>query len=178
MKIKKGDSPELKLKKIDGSDFDLNNFKGKKVYLKYMRFASCMFCNLEVNHLKNKHSEFGKDFEIVLVFHSSVEFLNKQMKKHGPLPFTVLADPDFTYYKKYEIDRSMTKLMNAFIFKFPKALSAMLKGYIPIKLGGYLDIMTADFFLDKEGVVIRSKYSEKDAFDGFELSEIKEFSLR
>ena len=115
MKIKKGDTPELKLKKMDGSDFDLTNFKGKKVYLKYMRFASCMFCNLEVNHLKNKHSEFGKDFEIVLVFHSSVEFLNKQMKKHGPLPFTVLADPDFTYYKKYEIDRSMTKLINAFI---------------------------------------------------------------
>jgi hypothetical protein len=53
----------------------------------------------------------------------------------------------------------------------------MLKGYIPIKLGGYLDIMTADFFLDKEGVVIRSKYSEKDAFDGFEFNEIKEFSL-
>ena len=75
MKIKNGDSPELKLKKIDGSDFDLNNLKGKKVYLKYMRFASCMFCNLEVNNLKNKHSEFGKEFEIVLVFHSSVENL-------------------------------------------------------------------------------------------------------
>ena len=177
MKIKKGDSPELKLKKMDGSDFDLNNLKGKKVYLKYMRFASCMFCNLEVNHLKNKHSEFGKDFEIVLVFHSSVEFLNKQMKKHGPLPFTVLADPDYSYYKKYEIERSMAKLMNAFIFKFPRALSALLKGYIPIKLGGHLDIMTADFFLDKHGIVIKSKYSEKDAFDGFEFNEIKEFSL-
>ena len=177
MKIKKGDTPELKLKKMDGSDFDLTNFKGKKVYLKYMRFASCMFCNLEVNHLKNKHSEFGKNFEIVLVFHSSVEFLSKQMKKHGPLPFTVLADPDYSYYKKYEIERSMAKLMNAFIFKFPRALSAMLKGYIPIKLGGYLDIMTADFFLDQNGVVIKSKYSEKDAFDGFEFKEIKEFSL-
>jgi len=177
MKIKKGDTPELKLKKMDGSDFDLTNFKGKKVYLKYMRFASCMFCNLEVNHLKNKHSEFGKNFEIVLVFHSSVEFLSKQMKKHGPLPFTVLADPDYSYYKKYEIERSMSKLMNAFIFKFPKALSAMLKGYIPIKLGGYLDIMTADFFLDQNGVVIKSKYSEKDAFDGFEFKEIKDFSL-
>ena len=35
MKIKNGDTPELKLKKMDGSDFDLNNFKGKKVYLKY-----------------------------------------------------------------------------------------------------------------------------------------------
>ena len=177
MKIKKGDSPELKLKKMDGSDFDLNDLKGKKVYLKYMRFASCMFCNLEINHLKNKHSEFGQDFEIVLVFHSSIEFLNKQMKKHGPLPFTVLADPDYSYYKKYEIERSMGKLMSAFIFKFPKAVSAMLKGYIPIKLGGYLDIATADFFLDRDGVVINSKYSEKDAFDGFDFSTIKEFSL-
>jgi histidinol phosphatase-like enzyme len=37
--------------------------------------------------------------------------------------------------------------------------------------------MTADFFLDKDGVVIKSKYSEKDAFDGFEFNEIKEFSL-
>ena len=136
-----------------------------------------MFCNLEINHLKNKHSEFGQDFEIVLVFHSSVEFLNKQMKKHGPLPFTVLADPDYSYYKKYEIQRSMGKLMKAFIFKFPKAISAMFKGYIPIKLGGYLDIATADFFLNKEGVVINAKYSEKDAFDGFEFNEIKEFSL-
>ena len=177
MKIKKGDTPELKLKKIDGSDFDLKSFKGRKVYLKYMRFASCMFCNLEVNHLKNKHSEFGKDFEIVLVFHSSVENLKKQMKKHGPLPFTVLADPDYSYYKKYEIERSMGKLMNAFIFKFPKALSAIFKGYIPIKLGGYLDIATADFFLDKNGIVVETKYSIKDAFDGFEFNEIKEFSL-
>jgi len=99
------------------------------------------------------------------------------MKKHGPLPFTVLADPDYSYYKKYEIQRSMGKLMKAFIFKFPKAISAMFKGYIPIKLGGYLDIATADFFLNKEGVVINAKYSEKDAFDGFEFNEIKEFSL-
>ena len=34
MKIKKGDAPELKLKKMDGSDFDLNNFKGKKSIFK------------------------------------------------------------------------------------------------------------------------------------------------
>ena len=53
----------------------------------------------------------------------------------------------------------------------------MFKGYIPIKLGGYLDIATADFFLNKEGIVINAKYSEKDAFDGFEFNEIKEFSL-
>ena len=177
MKIKKTDTLELKLKNMDGAEFDLNNLRGKKVYLKFMRFASCMFCNLEVNHLKNKHSEFGKDFEIVLVFHSSSEFLKKQMKRHGPLPFTILADPNFTYYKKYQVDRSMAKLIKAFIFKFPKALSAMLKGYIPIQIGGYLDIMTADFFLDENGIVIKSKYSEKDAFDGFEFKEIKEFSL-
>ena len=72
----------------------------------------------------------------------------------------------------------MGKLINSFIFKLPRALSAILKGYIPIKIEGYLDIATADFFLDKDGVVLDTKYSLKDSFDGFEFSEIKEFSLR
>ena len=49
------------------------------------------------------------------------------MKSHDHDPFTIVADPDFSYYKKYEIERSMAKLMNAFIFKFPKAIAAMLK---------------------------------------------------
>ena len=38
-------------------------------------------------------------------------------------------------------------------------------------------LATADFFLDRDGIVINSKYSEKDAFDGFDFSAIKEFSL-
>ena len=179
MKIKKGDTPELKLEKMDGSDFDLNNLRGKKVYLKFMRFASCMFCNLEINDLKNKFHEFGKEFHIILVFHSNSQNLKKQMKRHGPLPssMTILADPNFLYYSKINIERSFIKLLKAFVFKFPSALRAMLKLYIPIKIGGYLDIATADFFLDRNGVVINSKYSEKDAFDGFDFSEIKEFSL-
>ena len=143
-----------------------------------MRFAPCMFCNLEVNHLKDKHNEFSKDVNIVLVFNSSDESLKKQMKEHGPLPFTIVAEYYFSFYKKSEIERSMGKLMNAFIFKFPKAIAAMLKGYIPIKLGGYLDIATADFFLDKVFKVLEVNYSMKDAFDGFEFYEIKEVFLR
>ena len=179
MKIKEGDTIELKLKKMDGSEFDLNNLRGKKVYLKFMRFASCMFCNLEINDLKNKFHEFGKEFHIVLVFHSNSQNLKKQMKRHGPLPssMTILADPNFSYYTKINIERSLIKLLKSFIFKFPSALRAMLKLYIPIKIEGYLDIATADFFLNKEGIVVETKYSLKDAFDGFEFNEIKEFSL-
>ena len=41
-----------------------------------------------------------------------------------------------------------------------------------------MDIATADFFLDKDGIVEKAKYSLKDSFDGFEFSEIKDFSLR
>ena len=42
----------------------------------------------------------------------------------------------------------------------------MLKLYIPIKIEGYLDIATADFFLNKDGVVV-NKILYKDAFDGY-----------
>ena len=177
MKLIKGDIPELKLKKSDGSEFDLKNLKGKKVYLKFMRFASCMFCNLEINNLKEKYNEFGKDFEIILVFHSKVDNLMEKMKRHGELPFTVVADPSYFYYKKYGLERSAIKFIKALILKFPLALSALLKGYIPLSIDGFIDIATADFFLDKNGVVLNAKYSVKDIFDGFKFEEIKQFSL-
>ena len=50
---------------------DFNNYGNLCFYLQ----------KLNLKYIKNKHNEFGKDFEIVLVFHSSVENLKKQMKK-------------------------------------------------------------------------------------------------
>ena len=117
------------------------------------------------------------DFEIILVFHSKVDNLMEKMKRHGELPFTVVADPSYFYYKKYGLERSAIKFIKALILKFPLALSALLKGYIPLSIDGFIDIATADFFLDKNGVVLNAKYSVKDIFDGFKFEEIKQFSL-
>ena len=92
MKIKKGDKlEEITLPRHDGNQFNLSDTKGKKVLLTFYRVAGCTFCNLRLLEFNKRFNEFGPNFTHVGIFHSNVNLLKSNMKKHGPIPFTVLA---------------------------------------------------------------------------------------
>jgi peroxiredoxin len=110
------------------------------------------------------------------IFDSTLEFLTESMKKHD-LPFTILADENFEYFKKYEIERSMAKTLNAMLFKPHKIIPAMMKGYIPTKIKGHLDIAVTDVLINEQGVVEEVYYAQKDIADHFEFEKIKQFAL-
>ena len=116
MKIKKGDKlDEITLPKHDGSIFRISETKGKKVLLTFYRVAGCTFCNLRLLEFNRRFNEFGPNFAHIGIFHSNVKLLKANMKKHGPTPFTLLADENFYYYTKYEVERSWSKLIMACI---------------------------------------------------------------
>ena len=84
MRIKKGDKiEEIVLPRHDGTPFKLSETKGKKVLLTFYRIAGCSFCNLRINELQKRFSEFGDNFTHVGIFHSPVDNLGKYMNKHG-----------------------------------------------------------------------------------------------
>ena len=180
MKIKKGDKlEEITLPKDDGSIFNLSETKGKKVLLTFYRIAGCSFCNLRLHEFKKRNKEFGKNFTHVGIFHSPVDHLKLSMKKHGrTLPFTILADTDFKYFKKYEIERSFLKVIAAMLFKPHKIIPAIIKGFIPIRILGYFDIAVTDILINEDGIVEEVYYAKKDIADHFEFNKIKEFSLK
>ena len=180
MKIKKGDKlEEITLPKDDGSIFNLSETKGKKVLLTFYRIAGCSFCNLRLHEFKKRNKEFGKNFTHIGIFHSPVDHLKLSMKKHGStLPFTVLADTDFKYFKKYEIERSFLKVIAAMLLKPHKIIPAIIKGFIPIRILGYFDIAVTDILINEDGIVEEVYYAKKDIADHFEFNKIKEFSLK
>ena len=123
MKIKKGDKiDEIILPKHDGSEFNFSDTKGKKVLLTFYRVAGCTFCNLRLLEFNRRYNEFGPNFTHVGIFHSNVSLLKSNMKKHGPTPFTILADENFKYFEKYEIERSFSKMLATILFKAHKVL--------------------------------------------------------
>ena len=139
MKIKKGDKiDEITLPTQDGSVFNFSETKGKKVLLTFYRVAGCTFCNLRLLEFNKRYNEFGPNFTHVGIFHSSVSLLKSNMKKHGPTPFTVLADENFKYFERYEIERSWSKLLLAVLYKTFAILPALIRGFMPIPLGGCL----------------------------------------
>ena len=177
MKIAKGDKlDEIILPEVNGGEFKLSETKGRKVLLTFYRVAGCSFCNLRLMEFKKKFNEFGKNFIHVGVFHSPIDNLQRTMKKHDTLPFKILADENFEYFKKYEVERSYSKLFATMLFKGHRVLPAVLKGFVPIPIKGHFDIAVTDILLDEKGIVEEVYYAKKDSADHFDFETIRAFS--
>ena len=178
MKIKVGDKiDEIELPDTNGNMFKLSSTKGKKVLLTFYRIAGCSFCNLRLMEFKKKSDEFGKDFVHIGIFHSPTENLSRTMKKHGKLPFNILADEHFKYFEKYEVERSMGKVFLAMLFKSHKIFPALFKGFIPMPIKGFFDIAVTDVFINEKGIVVDVFYAKKDSADHFRFEKVRAFSL-
>ena len=177
MKITKGDKlDEIILPEVNGGAFKLSETKGRKVLVTFYRVAGCSFCNLRLMEFKKKFNEFGNNFIHVGIFHSPIDNLQQTMKKHGSLPFTILADEHFEYFKKYEIERSYSKLLSTLLFKGHRVFPAILKGFVPMPIKGHLDIAVTDILIGENGIVEDVYYAKKDSADHFEFEKIKAFS--
>ena len=177
MKLKKGDIlNDLSLPSTDGKIFNINEHKGKKIFLTFYRFAACPFCNLRINKIIKKYDQFGNNFLMVAVFDSSLENLIKHSKKHNA-PFPILADDSYKYYKKYGIERSFLKFLRAVIFRLPSLMVASLKGFISFVFKGYLSTLPSDIMINSNGIVEEVYYAKTDTGDHLPFNKIKDFSL-
>ena len=179
MRLSKGDKiGEISLPQADGSIFNLSETKGSRVLLTFYRIAGCSFCNLRLNEFNKRFHEFGENFKHVGIFHSPVDNLKLYMDRHNDLPFTILADKDFTYFKKYGVERSFIKLMAAMLFKAHKILPALSKGYIPLTIKGHLNIAVTDILINEDGTIEEVYYAKRDIADHFKFDKVKQFSLQ
>jgi len=174
MKIKKGDKLSIELPTSDGKIFNLNETNGKKVLLTFYRIASCSLCNLRISQITKRWNEFGPNFQHVSIWHAPQDFLKKNMDKHN-IPFIALADENYKYFNKYSVERSILKTLLAFLFRLPSFFLATLKGFIPLQLKGYMDIVITDVLIDESGKVVDVQYG-RDIGHHYSFNKIKEFS--
>jgi len=166
--------PDVVLHSIDGEIFNLDQLNGRSFMLSFFRFASCPFCNLRVHELGKRYDEFGDNFTIVAIFDSPLDNLILHSRKHHS-PFTILADEDNKYFKRFGIEYSFLGVIKGSIFRFPTLLKAMLRGYLPLRIKGKWTTMPADFLVDQAGI-IKQAYYGNDEGDHLLFDEVKNFS--
>ncbi|NOR70209.1 MAG: redoxin domain-containing protein [Methylomarinum sp.] len=166
---------ELSLPAIDGNPFSLEQVKGKRYMIFFMRFAACPFCQLRIHQLISRWQELDENFTVIAIFDSSLENLQKQSEKqHAPFP--ILADAQAIYYHKFAIQHSVSGMFKAMLFRMPTLLYAMaVKGYFPSSLKGSVTTLPADFLVDEDGA-IDSIYYGKDSGDNMSFDKIKAFA--
>ena len=110
-KLSAGDpAPNIRLPSIDGTTFDMNEMKGKKVILTFFRFSSCPLCNMRIRRITKSWNEFSDDAVMVGVFDAGVGELKKRMKKHD-VPFTLVADESYDHFEANGVIKAFGKFM-------------------------------------------------------------------
>ncbi len=156
-------APEFIAYTIDGDEVTLQNYKGKKVFLAFFRFAGCPICNFRVHELiENYELLESRGIEVVAVFESSSELL-KQYTEDADIPFTIISDPDALLYKKYGVNKSIKKVFRAVndeqIAKNGKEGEELYDGNT-YDIDGNIIRTTADILINQQGIIEIAHYGD------------------
>ena len=159
-----------------GNTFNIESTYGKKTLVTFYRFATCPFCNLRISEMNQRYAELGDNFGVIAIFDSPIDFLIESMKKHDT-NFIILADENFKYFKSYDVEQSVWKLIVGSTTGFFRLCKAISKGYIPLIMKGSMRTVPVDILLNEDGTIEKAYYGNSTA-DHLKFLEIKEFALK
>ena len=172
MKIKENEQAiDFAQEDIYGIHHSMEDFKRSKVYLSFLRVASCPFCNLRVHELLKKQAIWqNKGVTVILVFASPKNEILKYSGKDNP-PLIILADPEENLYKKYGIGHSLAGKFKAML-RVKTLIKIMTGGFFNLSALFDKSILTGDFLIDENGIVKKAYYG-KDFGDHISFEEIE-----
>jgi len=185
MNLQEGElAPDFQVNDVLDKPIQLSKFKGKKVFLAFLRNTHCPLCSHHVFKLCQK-ADYFKSLELeILVFYESEKkmFENSTFFKEiifKDNKFSVISDPKRKIYTLYNIEVSPEKASIEALNKagrFPEIEAAAKVGFVGdgIEEGTNPDAIPADFFIDKEGVIQYAHYG-KDSGDNIELELVEAF---
>lgn len=170
-KIKTGNKAiYFKSSDLNGNSIDLAAYKGKKVLISFFRKAACPFCNMGIQELIKRHSEFEeKGIKVITLFASSKEEILKYAGKQNP-PFPIIADADYEIYNKYGIETAISGMLKTMLNP-SKVLKAIKGGFFSLRTVVQDPVLPADFLIDENQEVYRAHYG-KDYDDHLSIDEI------
>ncbi len=133
MRLKEG-SKSIKFSMKDYTDKEVvfEKFKGQKVLLSFFRGASCPFCNLRINQLIKRYTEFEKmNINIITFFAATKEEISGYAGNQNA-PFPIIPDPLLEYYKNYDVESSISGMFKAML-KPLSMFKEMTSGFFNMK---------------------------------------------
>jgi peroxiredoxin len=147
-------NPAIHFGKTDVHDqpTSLGMIDGKKMLLTFLRDTSGPFCDLRIHKLiGNFKAEIGNTFNTIAVFSIPKEEILKYEGRQDP-PFTIIADPQFEWYKKYGVQKSFMGKLRAML-RFSAMFEMIKNGIFTIKSLTRKNTLPADFLINEDGTI-------------------------
>jgi thioredoxin-dependent peroxiredoxin len=167
-------APLFTTKDSKGDSINIENYKGKKVFLAFFRYASCPVCNFRMNEIiQNYEALQSKGYVFIAVFESNNETLQEYLKD-SEVPFPIIGDPELVLYKKYGVKKSFWQMIGSVFNKETKSHLKQGKVFVKgkkIKRDGTMSRIPADFIIDENGIISIAYYG-KNIGDHLPLEQI------
>ncbi|OJJ14413.1 hypothetical protein BKI52_42275 [marine bacterium AO1-C] len=177
-------APDFQTKDVLGNPIHLENYQGKKVYIAFLRNASCPLCSLHlykltkiVDQLKNKGLELIVFYESVNSILLKSPFFNEYILRDDK--FYVVSDNERKYYGLYGAElrpeRATPEIFKAagLLETYNEALRLGMTGNGQ-EAGTNGSAMPADFLIDEQGIVRYAKYGNNIG-DHIDLQLLEDF---
>jgi|SRR5690606_7030744 len=152
-----------------GNSINLSDYKGKKIWLAFFRYASSPLCNLYINQVINRYDEVVEhDIVFLPVFQSPAEEIQKYVGKND-VKFPILCDPEEKLYKLYNVGKSYSGFLSLSVIG--KGIKAKTKGHLPGKVQGEFAIMLNNFVINTNFEIVYC-FDGKDIGDHSKLEDI------
>lgn len=141
----------------------LDNIKGKKAVLLFLRYYGCTVCQLELMEIQENIVEFNKrNIDIKVVLQSSIENMKINLEKK-PLDYEIICDPLGELYKKFHIKPAKSKIKLGGGNTLKKIQRARKAGLKHGEYEGDELQLPAVFIVDELGKIIYSHYAKNVA---------------
>jgi peroxiredoxin Q/BCP len=161
-------------KTIDGRDFQLSEYRGKKILLSFFRNGACALCNLRVHELIQHAEQFEvENIKLVAVFESTADDMLPYVGKQKP-PFVLLSDPKGLIYDLYQVESSAEKVTAVMKENIANSRieEAAAKGFqLTPQEGANFFRMPADFLINENFEIEISHFSNQ-IIDHLDINQI------
>ncbi|MCB9755771.1 MAG: AhpC/TSA family protein [Myxococcales bacterium] len=164
MRLEAGtEAPDFEVETVAGERVQLNELRGKPVWLGFSRWASCPMCNYRIHQMIGEWPRRyeKREFRHLNFSPSPPEKLQAYVLKQSP-PFDLVSDVEQAQYKQYGLESSLAKGMNLDTFRVTiKSMRMGLPGGIRPDFEGPAFRVPADFLIDREGTIRVAFYGKK-----------------
>lgn len=106
--MKIGDIVDFTLNDQDGNSVSLSQFRGSPVVLFFYPRADTPGCTVEACEFRDIYSKLKSAGAVLLGISRDTESKQKKFATKFSLPYTLLADPELTVAKKFDVVRDAT----------------------------------------------------------------------
>ena len=138
--------------------FDLEAYRGEKLWLGFYRWASCPLCSLRLHEVIQRYDDIRRaGVRHVAVFQSPADRIELGVGTQDP-PFPIIPDPELEHYEAYGVHARFAAMFYPRVML--RAMRSIAEGFFSLRMDGPKAMVPADFLIDPEGLVWRAYYGD------------------